>query len=886
MTAGPLIPSAVALLAHKRLRDVVDALERKAGGTLFDSFSFFAGTEPVVFNDTDRRVLGLARAAARMFEAGPAIDVPPGLRVGHGFGRFALAGSAAFDLPAYAELFQRNGAWLTNTIGRGTPDENYSKVVVGSTQLAVRTGEIAIGLAPNDDAAQARIQSFAMGMTSAVASAVVVNPVVRGMQARRTKRDWSPLGPTPDTGAAEQRIIDNLLGGQSGAAAWQAWWPGVADLPAPLLDGYQRAIEEAYGITAHRPRGFGDFEAGLTETPLVPVTSDRLRTGFSLARLDIHLAAWGVGTWYAALLPVLVVPVVGFALVLALPHGKAFLDPSLHVDERAVWEVLTLGTGLGALAPAGYSIYLWTQVSGETEAFVEAIAMFVLRTALALGSIAAGDAGAGIRWGLLYTPLALFDVYGLIRGLIEKSHGNPIGYLFLLQTLPVLTGATVLLFATIAAGLVAAGADEGVAYGVVLGVMAAIMLAAVGIPLAIALSHSGRLLSLSSSTPPGVTDSLAALAANAGPAGLAALFDDSTLWFDPAVATPTLADLRYPAGRRALLRVWWPGNDDLLISHDEHTVTFKRIDGSTNAVTLPPGKTSAADLAALLKAQMPGLEAEPFDSTDPLYDLPYPHTLTDLGDTKATLADHDAHVGDFVQVGKTHDEAYILRHTPRVELMTLYGENGPASSQLDAIELVPGQLLGDVEQSALGLAADLAVLLCMGAAPSLAGSAGGTGGAAPAEVQGPLKAADRAGGAPLADLQPVYQVFRQWNLDERRVNEWRQLVHGGAAGDQPDPAHADAAMRPNPQPGAPRYENAAMSPPPPPPAPSPEAIARAMGWVPLWRAWSRMAADVTADTSSTAPMHYTPAVALADGTDFQPTNSDLTNAIRFLLDLP
>jgi carbon starvation protein CstA len=33
-------------------------------------------------------------------------------------------------------------------------------------------------------------------------------------------------------------------------------------------------------------------------------------------------------------------------------------------------------------------------------------------------------------------------------------------------------------------------------------------------------------------------------------------------------------------------------------------------------------------------------------------------------------------------------------------------------------------------------------------------------------------------------------------------------------------------------------------------------------------------------------MHYTPAVALDDGTDFQPSNADLTNAIRFLLDLP
>ena len=46
-----------------------------------------------------------------------------------------------------------------------------------------------------------------------------------------------------------------------------------------------------------------------------------------------------------------------------------------------------------------------------------------------------------------------------------------------------------------------------------------------------------------------------------------------------------------------------------------------------------------------------------------------------------------------------------------------------------------------------------------------------------------------------------------------------------------------------------------------------------------------MAADMTADTSATAPMSYTPPIRLADGTPLQPTNADLTNGIRFLLDL-
>jgi hypothetical protein len=882
-----LIPSAVALLAHKRLRDVVEALERKAGGGFYDALSFAGSSEPVVFTDTERRVLALAKAARAMFEAGPAVDASASLPVGQGFGRFAIAGSAAFQLPAYAELWQRNGSWVADTLRRGTPDENMSKVVVGSSQVSVRTGELAVGLVA-DDAAQARIQSFSMGMLSAVASSVVVDPVLRGLQARRGKLDWNQGLPQVDVAAAERRIVQTLLGGPSGGAAWQGWWPKPDDVPDALLDGYLKAIDEAFSLSTNRPKGFADFEQRFAAATPPALTRARLRDGYSLLQLDVSLTPWGAGTWYVALLPMLVVPVVGFALVRALPHGKAFVDPSVHVDERAAWELLTLATGLGALAPAGYSIYLWTQIPENTEAFVEAVVLFGLRAALALGSIAAAGAGAGVRWGLLYAPLALTDVYGLIRGLIEKSRGGPAGFVFLLQTLPVLTGATVLLFALIADALISAGVDHDVAYFVVLAAMAALLLAGLGIPLAVALSHSGGLRSIIGLDRPQVADSLTALTENGGPAALATLFDDSTLWFDPTVNAPTLADLRYPAGRRALLRVWWTGDGDLQINHDDNSVVFKRGDGSTKQVDLPPGKTSAADLAALLVAQMPGIQAEPFVGADPEYDLPWPHTLADPGDTQLTLAAHDLHAHDFAPLGKTRDAAYPLPHTPRVELTTTYGVAGPSRSQLDAIPLVPAQMLGDLEQSALGTAADLAVLLCIGAAPSLAGSAApSAAGGASAEVPGPLTAFTPAGAAPLpGHLGPVFQVFRQWNLDERRVNEWRQLVQGGAVSDQPDPMHADPGMRPDPRVGAPAYTSLAQSAPPAAPALAPELVARALGWVPLWRAWSRIAADVTADASASSPMHYTPAVSLGDGTDLQPTNVDLTNGIRLLLDLP
>ena len=886
-----LIPSAVALLAHKRLRDVVEALERKLGGGFFDAgprdLSLASiDTAQVAVNPTERRILALAKAAAQMFEAGPpVVDAAPGLQVAHGFGRFAIAGASAFELPAYAELFTRNGSWVADIIRRGTPDENLSKVVVPSSQFAVRAGERAVALA-TDDGVQAKIQSFSMGMLSALATDVVVSPVLRGLQRQRATRDWSRAEPAVDIGLAEERIVRNLLGGRDGAARWQGWWPKVSDIPDELFDGYLLALEEAYKITANRPRGFADFEELFLASTPPPLTRGRLRDGYELARLDEQIASWGAGTWYLTLLPMLAMPVLGYGLVRALPRGSAFVRSGMSVDERAVWEVLTLGTGLGAAAPGGYSIYLWTQVPENTEAFAEAVVLLVLRAALALGSIGAADASAGVRWGLLFTPLALTDVYALIRGLIERGSHPAAGFVFLLQTLPLITGSIVATWALLSDLMISAGADDTVVFVVMLILLAAVMLAAVGIPLAVSLSHGGGLRSLLFGNRLAITESLSSLTETGGPAALAALFDDSTLWLDPDAPAggPTLADLRYPAGRRALLRIWWTGAGGLQISHDERTVTFKKDDNSTKDVTLPPGKTAAADLAKLLMAQMPGVQAEVYDPADPGNDLPFPHTLADPGDLQGTTSLHDAHVHDFAPVGTSVDEAYVLRHTPRSELLTGYGENGASRSSLDAIGLVPSAALGDLEQSALGTAADLAALLCMAAAPSLAGNANGQPGKAPAEVKGPLSAYSPAGVAPLpGTLGPVFQVFRQWNLDERRVNEWRMLVHGNAERDQPDPVHADPGMRPDTR-GAP-YVNAAQNAPPAAPAPAPETVARSLGWVPLWRAWSRMASDITADTSAAQPMSYTPTIRLADGTPLQPTNADLTNAMRFLLDL-
>jgi hypothetical protein len=846
-----LLPSAVAVLAHKRLVDVIEALERKIGGDVYDT-----GVE---VRDTDRRVLALAKAAREMLEAGPKVEAPERLTAVQGVGRFAILGAVGFELPSYVEVFAANPGWRSDAMRRGTPDPNLSKVVVGTTQFAIRAGQLSLGRATNDEERR-RIRSFTMGLLSGLAAGVVVDPVLRGLQARLTRREWNRNVPAPDIAAAEARVLRGLLGGPSGASVWQSWWPAVDDVPDSLLHGFADAAEEVYFLGGQRPQGFAEFELGFD--PGSPLTVDRLRDAYTLLRLDVGTSSWSWIAWLGLLTPVVLAPAAGLAIAHGLSHSGVFFSEG-SVDQRAVHQLLSLGFGVGAVMPFIYSMVLWSQIPEQTEPFVNALLLGLLRAGLVPANLAAAgnDADEALLW-LLFALLAGADVYAAVRGIRAKKLHRPGGFVFLLQTLPAMTAASMFLQAGL---LKLLGVTKTSTFWILWGVSAGVHLLAIGLPLAIKFSNLGgfrRAFFLPEPFP--LSDGLRGLREGENPAALARVFDDAVLWELPAVAAPTLADLRYPSGPRTVVRLWWTGAGDLTINHAGRTVTFKPSGGAPVPVTLPPGRTSAADLVRTLKAALPGLEAEVFHQSDPLYDLPYPQTLADPGDDRPTLAEHAAHAGDVVAVGKTKDTAYLLRHAPRVALDTTFSATGPSRSETEGFEVAPGAMLGDVDGSALGSAADLAALLSMAAAPSLGG------GTVPVE--------NRAGRPNLAPVGRVYQVFRQWNLDERRVNEWRMLVAGGAESEKGgDARQADAAMRPLEPETAPPYRS---------PADDGEPLANALGWVPLWRAWTRIAADVTADTGSELPMPYTPTARLPGRAPAPPSNGDLTTAIRFLLDLP
>jgi hypothetical protein len=869
-----LLPAAVTLLAQKRLMDIADGLDNKLDLTQFARNTLPPGN--VSKRAVERRVLTLAREAVRLLGGGPKVQMPPGLVLGQGstpqgdrrIGKYALMGSAAYSFPEYLDCLTRNQGWIANVLRRGSPDPQLSRVLVGSTQLPFVVARKALGKT-TDAGEQERIRAFVMGMLCAAAADVIATPLLRGLQARRNNREWNRHLPAEGVHAVDERIARDLLGNITRSEEWQRFWPQPNEVPDALFEGFAEAAEEVYRIGADRPKGFGlfeeDFGAGSA------LSARRLRHAYNLfLNGEITLGqGFGVGGWWLFLNVFWWPPLLAMLTSLA-PPGKELFEEDGRPDEKSWFAVANSGLFWGSITPFVLSMMLWSRLPDDPGPFVEALVFFIARLILTVVGFAGfgADWSREARWFGITTPLAAIDLYVAIRAIIAAARGErgP-SLVFGMQTLPLITALVSLGMA----GLVRAiGPGKGT-FWAVWGVTAGLLLL-IGLPIAIALNRAGGIsafLRRQGDDLP-VIQSLRGAAGGADLRAMVRLFDDSTLWLPPGTADPTLAHLRYPSGPRALVRLWWEGDGELEIAHDNHKVVFVGPAGRQE-ILLPPAPITSEQLAARLHDTVQDgagatgrLMVEALDPAEQRYPLPYPCLFQDPGDQRATHALHDAHHNDFVPVGSGRSDAYLLRHAPRAEYATAMGARGTSGIELEGIAVVPEPSLADLQGSAVGLAGDLAALFSLGAAPTL--------------HDGPLNVPG-VGANP--QLREVYQVFRQWNLDERRVNEWRMLVLGGAVSEKKGtPRARDEALRPHPTGAA--YNSPFST---DPLAAEAESLGRDMGWIPLWRAWSRMATDVTSDTTDNNPMDYTPAVRRGAGPAVRPTNSQLSDALRYLLEL-
>jgi hypothetical protein len=147
----------------------------------------------------------------------------------------------------------------------------------------------------------------------------------------------------------------------------------------------------------------------------------------------------------------------------------------------------------------------------------------------------------------------------------------------------------------------------------------------------------------------------------------------------------------------------------------------------------------------------------------------------------------------------------------------------------------------------MDLAGDIAAVICLGGTSRMLDSVE----AHIADLDGVVDATN----LPLVtrDIQPIQRVFRNWCLDRRLVDEWRELVVGGAM------TSAAAAA----DPGA--------------------RVLLQQGWVQTLRGWLRV---VDAGAQVAPPEHTVLDPALHDGGVNGPTNLELSQAIASLLDMP
>jgi hypothetical protein len=867
--ASYLFHNAVVLLAKRTLTRLEAAMERKRRLPVYTFPGFVAGAgplagplNPVVHTGVEDQVFALVRAANEMLTGGGPVPMPAGALLNDGAGKYAVMGSIGLELPAMIEYLRPGQEWISAIIRRGSADPNYSKTIVPTTHFALRVGELALARAGADQGKRRKIEAFVMGMMCSIAAEFASNPILRGMSAATSFRDWDRFSPAPALAAADGIIARDLLGSPT-SEVWESWWPPDTDVPQELFDGYAEALREVYPL-ADPPGGFMDFKADF-EPGRRPDARD-LKYAYRLFRHgNITVARnWTTVDWWVYLLSITLPPVLGALIASPLPRARDLLleDAELtrELDSRAASEMLTTGYLTGIITPFATTMAIHAIIPGDWDPYVDAIVLFVVRViglAFFIGFVAA-DASPAARW-ILFAALLATDLYAIVRGIIAAATGRGSALLYFVQALPLISMALVGFIALV----LRAGRFEfgSLGWGITLLIASVVYVFGLGFLVAWLLSRTGGLTVLLRERREGVPLLEGVPDPNGTvPRSNAHLFDDATLWRELLDPGQPLATHRYPPGRRAILDLRWTGDGDLTLNARRSTLIFQRVGGAQTTVAMPDQSVTAAELKALLEARVPGLEANLIDSEPAQVRFPAPDTFSDPGDEEATFALHDGRVNEFLPVGKTDDTMFRLRHAPRSKQTTPFGVRGQSGSPLDSYKLVPERTLHDLDASAFGMAADLASLLCVGAARHLR-----TG----------LQGEDTASPPAAVPLTPAFRVFRQWNLDERRVNEWRMVVHGGAASERYQPVGspagtlADEGVRPQA---------------PASPIANGETVANAMGWVPLWRAWTRIAADPASDATAAAAERFTPAVTTAAGRT-PPTNQELSDALRFLLDL-
>jgi hypothetical protein len=874
-----LTHKSILLLARRRLGELHRALadKERSGARV---------------TDLERRIGYLAGKAYQMVSVPGAQDLGGPLAADpllQGVERFAVMGSMGPDIPAFAALLAPGQAWIFDTIHKGSPDAQREHVHAGTIDFILAFWDkVSADLAALPDATARnerlrRMRAYVLGHLAHVAGDVVSHPYVNDREWHYDP-DWSPHSATES--AIDAEVARQVLGRDSTRAgeSWGAWWPRYDEVPAEFFAAYEEALERTYGLRSDRRLGFAEFERTFKELAPPPLDPDLLRDGYQVYRtggIDV-VYGWGWGHWFG-LLAVAFVPLLAMApLVFALPDARQLLRPPAagDDDERGAWELLTLPVAAASLTTA----VLASLMASLTTRGAETLSTWGLASAgiaVMLGTgfltlrLTGVELPAALRWGvfsglpggagLTYLSVFLrffFDPHRQRAGAVAGVHAYPI---LALLVFFVCFGLMVWLWRDDDTSEGAAGTRVGSFLAVwVLGLIAAWFWA----------SRSLRDFRIPELPEP---------APSAGGHHVR-LFDDAALFHLPGLVAPALADGLYPTYKRPLLKLWWTGAGKMTVRSERSRLVFRPAGSSGSAdivVPAPAAPFTLLDFVALLESAVPGVRAKVIESAPDYLLAPGP-VFSDHGDPdekavdegrregfkkvkQPTEAKHDADAAEFKELGGSEEDTdYLLHHAPRTARAQRFGRLGPVAPfgpGRDALRQSEDQEglryvhdpVGGGEGTVMDYAADFAALLMLGGASHLLP-------AGEREVPGGGRA------------EALHQVFRNWSLDRRRVNEWRMLVAGGAASEKGARPQGADGMMPRSTPGgfvSPLFAAGTTA------FAEGEESARSLGWVPLLRRWLARVGPSGADALAD--------VAPAAG---EPTNRSLSRGMAWLLDMP
>lgn len=830
-----MLPIGVSILACDKIINLTNKLERKrnSGGS-------------VVFRDVDHRLLALSRFAKNIIGETEDITALSSLPCNGRFSRFIMLGCMGWNLPDYVDWLSPVQGWLGNILKRGSVDTDLSHRAVKSAEFVVRMAEIALAAAPDED--KNKIRAFTLGMLHALASNVVVNPVLRGLQADYGPQDWDHDALTADEVAGASFISRHLLDSIPEKEEWSNWWPKSDDVPDSLFQGFQQALVETYDPASARTKKFNDHPDPVeADAP----SAENLREGYELFRRtlspNMHWALWLLILSPVFLMPSIALLIARFGMDNA---KKLFTEDHGDPDEKSFYEVLSLTGFMSGVTPFVYAMYLWSLFPRQNGHFTQALIAGITRMlsgAFYIASYAVSTPlPAGARWPI-FALSSGFDILFLIKGIIHAADDEP-GYarLNFMQTIPAMSMIANLLFCGfmqikrsnvafwILWALWTAGAITGCVFS------------------ALAFARADNFISLFRNRRQKYIglDRLGRDTAYRPGKTFARVFEEDTIWSEGAAGRE---NQRYPSGPRKLVTLAAPEGSNWTFHSDGHALTFKDSSDTDHGPIELTDSTTAETLASQITALVPALTVTTIDSGDLLYNPPFPDMFSDPGDAYPIHREHDAHQADFLPVSEDPENPTPVCHVPRSVISSAVGIPGDRCSSDERLNLLPSGRDNDFTGTIIDKAAELGALFSIAAAPVLNGGS----------IESPGASGDTT-------INQVSQVFRRWNLSERHIDEWQTLFGSGA-----DPETLDGTPVAPPAPAADGQ----------PARPEGAQVATGMGWIPAFTAWQKMATDHEQDSNAADAMTDVPALRQDDEPPLRPTNRDLSNAMKYFLDL-